>query len=599
MKNLHLFNLFIAFFVANANFAQSEPQNSVEIPSLSSPEKILDYLENLVKKESQIKPEKVGYCAQVYDSIANTLDDKRYHAKAMRMRGLSHYVNKEYDTALIFFLDALRIMEKIGYEEDLFRLYSNIGSCAYNINDFENAEKYYHKGLKNAKKQNQKNWVAIINNNLSVHYMEMEKFELATNCMDSALLYFNKTFDTLNVVSVYINKGNLMNYQQKYDEAIFAYKMGNELLSENLYPLWYGSSSLGIGLSLIEQNKYAESLIYLEKSLELGKRINHNELITKTYALLAQCYSKTNQFEKAYNLSVESGKFKDSIYLDQQSENMADALAKFETEKKEAEIKFLNLENAKNKQQQNFFLYLAILGFIITSAVIYFLIKNRKKNSLLNKQKKLLEVSIDEKNLLLKETHHRVKNSFQIVSSLLYLQSESMENKEAQLAIKEAQNRVRSMILIHQKLYNKEQLIGINTQEYFTDLINDIFDSYSAQKESIDYKLDVIPLILGIESIIPLGLILNEMITNTFKHAFPKSNTERKSLYVKLIKKDKKLILSVSDNGIGDQNKEKDSSFGISLITALSKKLNADFKLLKNVPIGTIALLEAKRYNEL
>ena len=181
----------------------------------------------------------------------------------------------------------------------------------------------------------------------------------------------------------------------------------------------------------------------------------------------------------------------------------------------------------------------------------FFLYKNNKKNRLLAKQKALLEATVDEKNVLLKETHHRVKNSFQIVSSLLYLQSENIEDKEAQLAMKEAQNRVRSMVLIHQKLYNKDQLVGINTEEYFSDLTRDIFESHQAEGNEIEYILDVDSLVLDIETITPLGLILNELITNVIKHAFTPNSTEKK-LHIYLTKENESLLLlKVIDTGTG------------------------------------------------
>jgi two-component sensor histidine kinase len=227
----------------------------------------------------------------------------------------------------------------------------------------------------------------------------------------------------------------------------------------------------------------------------------------------------------------------------------------------------------------------------------FFLFKNRKKNILLAKQKKLLEATVDEKNVLLKETHHRVKNSFQIVSSLLYLQSENMEDKEGQIAIKEAQNRVRSMVLIHQKLYNKDQLVGINTEEYIHDLTKDIFESHQSS-DKISYSLDVEPLVLDIESITPIGLILNELITNVLKHAFDQITPES-HMNIQFGKEGDALRLEVSDNGLGMSSEIKESSFGIKLMKALAKKLKASLKFEALAPNGTSAVLHIQRYTVL
>ena len=216
----------------------------------------------------------------------------------------------------------------------------------------------------------------------------------------------------------------------------------------------------------------------------------------------------------------------------------------------------------------------------------------------LSKQKKLLEATVDEKNALLKETHHRVKNSFQIVSSLLYLQSENIVDKEAKLAMKEAQNRVRSMVLIHQKLYSKEQLVGISTEEYFTDLTKDIFESHQFEENTIKYSLDVEPLVLDIETITPLGLILNELITNVLKHAF-NPVSEKSEMQIRFKKKGEILQLQVEDNGVGMPLEIKESSFGIQLIKALAKKLKAKVVFSKGSLNGSLATIDIYRFNEL
>lgn len=212
---------------------------------------------------------------------------------------------------------------------------------------------------------------------------------------------------------------------------------------------------------------------------------------------------------------------------------------------------------------------------------------------MLNRQKQILEIALDEKNILLREVHHRVKNSFQIVSSLLYLQSEDVDNTEAKRAIKEAENRVRSMVLIHQKLYNKEEVVGINTAEYIEDLVRDIFESHTTD---IARQLDIQPLVLDIDTVTPLGLILNELITNTLKHAFTHNNKGH-LLRIAFRQEKEKLVLKVRDNGAGFTDEIKDTSFGIKLMKALAKKIRAELRYTATPDGGTEAVLIVQKFN--
>lgn len=308
-------------------------------------------------------------------------------------------------------------------------------------------------------------------------------------------------------------------------------------------------------------------------------------------AMLRQAYLAASDFENAYLMLENQKNLEDSLRSSELLAKIADYEVKYQTQQKELELK----ETEANKR---FLTVLLWCGLLFLALVLYFLYKNRQKNLKLAKQKQLLEVTLDEKNVLLKEIHHRVKNSFQIVSSLLYLQSENIQDKEAQLAIKEAQNRVRSMVLIHQKLYNKDQLVGINTKEYFEDLTRDIFESHQFKNKPIKYATDIKPMILDIETITPIGLILNELITNVLKHAFPEAD-DTSQMNLRFDRKGENLVLELEDNGQGMPKEVAESSFGIKLMKALSKKLKANLTFTPSAESGTLASLEITKFTAL
>lgn len=349
------------------------------------------------------------------------------------------------------------------------------------------------------------------------------------------------------------------------------------------------STSLALGRALLNTGRADELIPILQKTIAKLDSANYPFSNSGERYLLQEAYAATGDFEKAYMGLLDQKKMEDSLRSGEMLARIADYEVKYETQEKERALE-------KKAASEKLLFWILGSAAVVLAILSFFFLKNRKKNRLLAKQKKLLEATIDEKNVLLKETHHRVKNSFQIVSSLLYLQSENMADKEAQLAIKEAQNRVRSMVLIHQKLYNKDQLVGINTQEYFNDLTRDIFESHTDSENKIDYSMNVESMVLDIETITPIGLILNELITNVLKHAFDTSSSA-KNLQIDFDKKEDELVLSVQDNGVGMPAEVRESSFGIKLMKALAKKLKATLDFQPAPQQGTLATLHIKRYN--
>lgn len=204
-----------------------------------------------------------------------------------------------------------------------------------------------------------------------------------------------------------------------------------------------------------------------------------------------------------------------------------------------------------------------------------------------------LQNSLAEKESLLREVHHRVKNNIQIISSLLTLQSKNLKKKKASKhaameALDESRNRIHSMAKIHEQLYKSSNLSRVNFPEYIQSLIEDLFIVMGADDRDIHIKLDMDPMTLKIEQAIPCGLILNEMISNSFKHAFPNNRKGTVSIVAKALKGGF-IDFVVADDGIGfypdqDQINTLDT-LGLSLINTLTRQI--DGKLTWNRGVGT------------
>jgi len=188
-----------------------------------------------------------------------------------------------------------------------------------------------------------------------------------------------------------------------------------------------------------------------------------------------------------------------------------------------------------------------------------------------------LKKSIDEKNILLTEVHHRVKNNMQIIISLLNLQSHKIHDENAKTAILNTQTRVRSMALVHENLYKNFDFADMNINEYINDLVLEVKGTYLTSN-NITFKTDVIKAFINIDIAVSLGLILNELITNCIKYAFP--DGQEGIISINLFKENELFVLVVEDNGVGaDTSESKGTGIGSTLISSLVTQIDGTYKM--------------------
>ena len=196
----------------------------------------------------------------------------------------------------------------------------------------------------------------------------------------------------------------------------------------------------------------------------------------------------------------------------------------------------------------------------------------------IEEQKKVISKSLEEKEALLKEIHHRVKNNLQIIANLLYLQSGKFDDEKIKDVLEEGQGRVRSMALIHQKLYENEDLKSIPFGEYILELVNEIKASFGELAANVSVRIDAQEAFFDVDSAVPLGLIINELTTNAFKYAFEGREEGKFNIY--LTRSDDEYELHISDNGKGIPEEidiRKTRSLGLRLVRILSEQLEGQY----------------------
>jgi two-component sensor histidine kinase len=283
----------------------------------------------------------------------------------------------------------------------------------------------------------------------------------------------------------------------------------------------------------------------------------------------------------------------DSIYNLGKAKQFAELQVQYETETKDKDITLLKQKEKVQEavlRQSDFTKKVTLAGIFIMLAVtllVFQLYRNKqRRNKEVNQKNVVLEQLIKDKEWLIREIHHRVKNNFHIVASLLEIQSSFLKNKEALSAIRESQHRIHSMSIIHQKLYQSETLSTIHMPEYIYELVEYLRDSYSIRK-NIAFVLQVDNIHLNQASAITLGLILNEGITNAIKYAFAKNEDGKISISLSSIS-ESHLLLSIADNGQGlpiDFDAGIGASMGMELLQGLTDDLGG--RLSINTQGGT------------
>lgn len=400
-----------------------------------------------------------------------------------------------------------------------------------------------------------------------------------------------------DMVEVYLKKGDI-------DKALsLLNKMEEQDISS--YPSLAKMSYYEVQLeSAIETNNTPKVNEYLEK----GRELITNDSSFKTRKIYARLNKLAAEYAGNYKEANEHLNtffaLKDSIEKKQKSQLIHNLEAKYQKAEQEKEITKLSFDNERAEsqlKQKNVALILGGIGLAILSFLVFQFYKlyqtNKKNKEQLASQNVIITKALDDKNTLLKEIHHRVKNNLQVISSLLSLQSRYIKDEETLDAIKAGKSRVQSMSLLHQNLYRDDNLKGVEMNQYFQNLGQNLFDTYNI-KENIQFSTDIEDITLDIDTVVPMGLITNELISNALKHAFKGRDSGK--IHLSLKEKNNSLFLTVHDNGVGLPDGELPVSYkslGATLIQSFAEKLEGEIKI--DIKDGSRVTVEIKDYNKI
>ncbi|WP_178989232.1 tetratricopeptide repeat-containing sensor histidine kinase [Winogradskyella schleiferi] len=495
-------------------------------------------------------------------------DDKIKIADTYRTLSIDYMNVQALDKAQDVLFKSIAIYEELKSQEGLGNAYRSLGVLYRVTEDFEKSIAYTLKAIPILEKTENYAATAIAQFSLILGYGELGDYEKAYKATDYCLeLVKTKVPEEVFIpVRAHSYRGDIYLKVKDYTNALKDYIKAWELCKVNIGEERCATYRTEIGQVYLHLTDYNEALNHLSAGVKAYETKGQDGII-KPYEDLSATYAKLGDFENAMRYKDKATMNSTKILEDKVANLETEAVIKYETGKKDEALASQALLLEQKSKTQNLIIAITVLLGLLLLSLLYFFNKNKKAT-------RIIQAKNAENELLLKEIHHRVKNNLEMVKSLISLQSAQMEDSASRDAMIASQNRVQSMGIIHQKLYQGTNLGSIEMKDYFLNLSEGILDTFDAD-DKVKIECAMNNLDLDVDTAVPIGLIVNELLTNALKYAFP---DDKKGLISISLEKtqDNHLKLKVSDNGIGkiDGLVPKGTGFGTQLVSLLTQQLN-------------------------
>lgn len=549
-------------------------------------------------EEKALQPDHALTSYEMAEEFFVGLGDIEGQIECLNSRGIIHKELNNYAEALPLYYKAYELARENGLAKKLASTCINIGVVLKEQKDLPEALKYYHKA---------------------------EEIYLIES-------------DLAGLANIYNNIGNVLRLQKKYDKALSYYELAleNRKKSGGLKRLSYTYNNIGMVYS--DQKKYKLALEYLSKAEDEKIRYKDYGTLAHTYLNMSEVYLATRDEENyhyyadlasklarqyslvevARDIRVNNSKFEaakgnykkayehlSTVFdeldtLDAKSQRILTSVLQAHFRDKQTQTELSELSDANTtlsgekrelEREQRvsrtliWVLSVVLLVLVITSVM---LLRNQRA---LTEQKRLLEdtneqlkqttLGKEEKETLLKEIHHRVKNNLQIIKSLIRLQKMATDDSTLNNILQEFEQRVSSMALVHESLYKSKDLASVNVSSYYENLVNDLIEAYKVgQKIKAEISVNIGG--LGLDTLVPLGLLTNEIISNSLKHGFREGENGIITVDLKKIG-EQYFELFIGDNGKGfdfEAQRVVENTLGTELILALVEQLDGSYEFI-------------------
>lgn len=510
------------------------------------------------------------------------------------------YDRGNYNRAIAYCLAALRNTKMTGDTAWSFHFYRSIAKSYGTSGQYKEALEWQRKAaaVKNPEFSDRCGMVQLY---LKLNRVKEARIALENVLKEQANISFEETVYLYRIAALYYERVNQNDLALSYYKKILAKDLKKNYYSEfvynpTLFMIYYEMGAIYVKIGQLDE---------AEKYFKNAKSIVKSATTPLQPGLFVTFYSHLYKYELArrnYPAAIKNLErrdvIKDSIFTAQKDKQIAEFNVQYQTTQKELSIKDLHSKQIAQQarlDEANLQRNITVGGIallLIFSGLGYKAYRSKQQSNLqlLAKQEKIntqnvtLQHLLTEKDWLLKEVHHRVKNNLHTVICLLEAQARNLEN-DALDAIENSQHRIYAMSLIHQKLYQSDDIKTIDMAEYIPELIQSLEESFG-NSQQIKFNLHIDPVALTLSQAIPIGLILNEAVTNSIKYAFP--DNRGGEILVVLTDKEDQITLEVADNGIGMPPFDIDAeheSLGLRLINGLCNEI--DGKITFEVVNGT------------
>jgi two-component sensor histidine kinase len=513
-------------------------------------------------------------------------------AKVLGNIGNSFNRLDNYHKALENYYRSIKIHEGLNDEKQIGVQCGNIGVIYYRMQDLSKALNFYERALKISRKLDLKADQSRHLSNIAMIFSDKKDYSKSLEYLSSALKLAEEENDLYTQTAILSATGTVYGELRNYDKALDLFNRGLQIALElddkGMISNLYGN----IGAILIRQNKLNDAEGFLLKALNIARE-NGELYDQKEWSYnLSELYRKQNKMVEAFNYNEQFYQIKDSIYNKENSMKLLRHEMNYEYEKREAAEKaehekqlLISQAEKRNRELWLLFLVVAISLVLIT---LFFMFRGYQAK---RKYAEVLSEEGERKELLLQEVHHRINNNLQIISSLLTLQANSVEDQKLNEYLVQSQNRIQSLSVLHELLYQNDMQLQININDYINKVLDFHRSVLHGKTSSIIIESEICPVAFSAKLAVPVALIINELVTNSLKYAFDGKG----KIIVILLPTDKskdewKLVVSDNGKGMPDEGSRRKNSLGLRLVNMMVKQIKGQM-VVKNTKGTTIEIL--------
>lgn len=550
------------------------------LPTLPNDTSRLPVLTELLRATVFNDPDSGLVFAAYYRGIAEKGGTELHRGKGHNFTGMCHTGRGAHDQALSHYLQALTHFEQAGDPWFVAMANNNIGSVHEKQKRFDRALAAFRTALDGFRAIEDTVWVANVSNNLgNIHY-ELQEFDSAAIRYRQAERILMQAGMEVYTANARMNLSNVLDKLGRKQEALAVMRSALLVMPQGEDDNSRAGVLSNLGRLYSEQGYSDSARHYLNAAMELARSSQALTIIANTHSYLVDHFERIGRLDSALYHHKRWSTLNDSMFNSERSAQITEMQEKYDSGRKD----MLLAESKAQLEQRSLTIKAVAVGaaLLLLAAVFAFRayrIKKRTSEELAQKNA-VIDEQLQEKELLLREIHHRVKNNLQTVSSLLSIQGRGIADPTAKQAVNDSRLRVKSMALIHQDLYRDGDLTGVQMKDYVEKLATSLISSYDCS-DRVQLNVAIDDLSLDVDTAVPLGLILNELITNALKYAWP--DAREGTLAIEMAVSGDALRIAVRDNGIGyDPNGDRSAEstgFGLGMIKTFASKLKAEWSI--------------------